>query len=125
MTADKFIQSFGTHKTGDKGFCKLASMSTNHAMCDFGFWFEIIRNNGNVLVLSIQYTSYSKKQFRKTLLLNGLSQVMIFVDDIRQKAQDELCKYMLRPSFKRNSAQTKPDTLKMGLYYNAVHSKTK
>jgi len=43
MTAEKFIQSFESHQAGDKGYCRLAIMSTRDAIYDPGFWYEDIR----------------------------------------------------------------------------------
>ena len=99
MTEEKFIQSFGYHKAGDKGYCRLASFSTkkDKIIYDLGFWFEIIRKNGNVLILSVQLKSLIKETNRNTILFNGKSHLENFIEDLRQKTQDEVCSFFSFP----------------------------
>ena len=100
MTADKFIQSFDTHKTGDKGFCRLASMSTSNANYELGFWFEIIKNNGKAILFTVQLNSSTKESpDKKTILINEASQLKVFFEKVRQRAHDELRALLLCPDY--------------------------
>jgi len=96
VTPNIFFQSLKSYKTGDKGFCKLASMSTGNAIYDLGFWFEFITNNGRAMIFTVYINSWTrKKPDRKTLLINELSQLSVFMDDVRQNAQNELNSFLL------------------------------
>jgi len=92
MIVEKFIQSFESYQTGDKGFCRLASISTEKDDIDYviGFWYEIIRNDGNLLVLTVQLNSCPKKPYRNTFFIGRESQLETFIDQLRLKAQDQI-----------------------------------
>jgi len=98
MTAEKFIQSFESYQTGDKGFCRLASISTekdniNHII---GFWYEIIKNDGKLMVLTVQLNYNTKKPFDNTSFIGGESQLEDFIDQLRLIVQDQLYSFLLR-----------------------------
>ena len=111
MTAENFIQSFGSHRTGDKGYCRLATISTesDFTKYDIGFWFEILRNNGNAMLLTIQSDPCTKKQYRKTMLIHGVMQMRAFIEELRKKAQDDLHSFLLRPERYKGYIQLEPD----------------
>jgi len=111
MTAEKFTQSFGCHKAGDKGFCRLATISTenNNNIYKLGFWFEILRNNGNVMLLRIQQDFCTKKLYRETLLINRASQLHVLIDDLRQKTQNELNVFLRYSERFKTYNQLEPD----------------
>jgi len=96
MTAEKFIQSFESYQIGDKGFCRLASISTDkdNIVYVVGFWFEIIKNDGKVMVLTAQLNSNTRKLYRNTFFIGGELQLESFIDHLRLKAQDQLCSMM-------------------------------
>ena len=87
-TPEVLVNSFELYQKGDKGFCKLASVSDEDT-CEknFGFWFEVIRNEG-ILVVSIRYESLTKmpaqlKFFRQ-------KQLEDFLDEARQLISSDL-----------------------------------
>jgi len=92
MIVEKFIQSFESYQTGDKGFCRLASISTEKENTDYviGFWYEIIRNDGKMLVLTVQLSTYPKMPYKNTVFIGRESQLESFVDQLRLKAQDQI-----------------------------------
>jgi len=95
MTVDRFIRSVTTYQTGDNGYCRLASISTekNRVIYVIGFWYEIIKNNGKEMVLSAQLNTNTKKSYRNTFFIGEISNLEFFVDDLRLKAQDHIWAY--------------------------------
>ena len=96
MTAEKFIQSFESYQTGDKGFCRLASISTEkeNIMYIIGFWFEIIKSDGKIMVLTVQLNSTAKESYRNTFFIGGESQLETFIDNLRLKAQERIYTFL-------------------------------
>ena len=100
MTAEKFIQSFESHRPEDRGFCRLSSISTENDSTtnNIGFWFEIIRTDGKVMLLTVQSDYCGRKPFRKTFVICGKAQLETFVDKLRLRAQDELSSFLFCPN---------------------------
>lgn len=98
MIPDTFVGSYDSHKKGDKGFCKLASVSSkkNNIIYDIGFWFEIIRSNGSVLTLSVQ-SCPCKKAYKNMVFIDEKSQLEVFIEDLRLQMQDELSSFLPCP----------------------------
>ena len=90
MTAEQFIRSFNSHETGDKGFCRLAIMSTQNTIYELGFWFEIERLEENAMILTAKSDSCTRRPYNKTFFINGASRLEALIDKLRQKAQDDL-----------------------------------
>ena len=106
MTPQVFIQSYKIHKKGDKGFCKLASISTKNAIYDIGFCFEVIKNSDKAILLSVQSNSWSKTESaKKTLIFKGTKELAIFLDDVRLNIQDEISSLLLCSVYEQNSIQ--------------------
>jgi len=99
MTTDKFIKSYKSYNTGDTGFCRLASISAknDNKINVIGFWYKIIRNNGKVMAITVQSDSRTKRPYRKTLLINGVSDLKFIIDDLRQNVQDDLSSFLRCP----------------------------
>jgi len=125
MTADKFIQSYGYHKAGDKGFCKLVSVSTenDNVIYDIGLWFEIIRNNGKALVLRIQSNSITKKPYRNTLLIDGKSQLAVFIGNLRRKVLEQFCPSLVYTDDDQSCIQLEPDRQRISLFNGPINSR--
>jgi len=101
MTAEYFIQSFKSHKMGDKGFCQLASITNRNEKRDFGFWFEILRRNGQTVYFSANSDHSTRRPYRKTFFVTGISQFETVIDALRLKAQDDLSVFLrLSDSYK-------------------------
>jgi len=111
MTAEKFIQSFYSHRTGDKGYCRLATVSTEYGNFgyDVGFWFEILRSNGSAMLLSVKSESRTRQPYTKTILIKGIMQMRAFIDKLREKAQDELYSFLLRPELYKDNVRLAPE----------------
>ena len=99
MTADKFIQSFDSYRTGDKGYCRLATVSTenDNFKYDVGFWFEILRSNGRLVLLTVHSDFFTRRPYKKTILIQGARQMRFLIDKLREKAQNEVYTFLLRP----------------------------
>jgi len=97
MTAENFIQSFHSHRMGDKGFCRLATISNQHVMYDLGFWFEIEKRNEDAMIMTAQSDSGTWKPYRQTFFINGVSQLETLIDKLRQRSQDDLHKFLRQP----------------------------
>jgi len=93
MTPNKFLQSFGSFKTGEDGYCKLATLSTKKEkpIYAIGFCFEIITNVQGMKVLRVQLNCNTIKFYSKTFLVHGKSHLEVIINNLRQKAQDKLC----------------------------------
>jgi len=99
MTVEKFIKSFESYQTGDKGFCRLASISAekDDVVYIIGFWFEIVKNDGRLMVLTAQLnsnTTGTMKPYKNTFFIGGETQLEIFLDHLRLKVQDQLYSFM-------------------------------
>jgi len=96
MTVERFIGSFGSHQIGDNGYCRLASISAeeDNMIYVVGFWYKIIRNNGKEMVLAVQLNTSTKKSYRNTFFIGGISHLEVLIDDLRLKAQDHLCSFL-------------------------------
>jgi len=95
MTVEKFIQSVNKYQPGSLGFCKLASVSPrdSNIVYNFGFWFEVIKTNGTV-VLSVQNNSLKNNEPQKTIVIAAEKQLHDFTEDMRQRAVDELSSFL-------------------------------
>ena len=102
MTAEKFIQSFNSHETGDKGFCRLAIMSVQNTNYELGFWFEIEMRDEDAIIFTAKSDSCTKRPYNKTFFISGASRMETLMDKLRQKAQDDL-HIFLRHSERHNS----------------------
>ena len=90
MTPEKFVKTIKSCRTGHKGFCKFASIESKNVIYNLGFWFEIVMNNGKVIVITVHSNFWTVFQNRKTIIFNEVSQLTEFIDNERQKAQDEI-----------------------------------
>ena len=91
ITPKEFIESFESYRTGDKNFCKLATVSNkeNGIKKYFGFWIEVITNDTK-LVLSIQFKSLTSNEPVFTKFFFGRDHLKTFVEDARQHVSGEL-----------------------------------
>ena len=97
ITPKELIESFRTFRTGDKTFCKLASVmeKDNNVKKYFGFWLEVIENN-NKLVLLIQFESLRSDEPIQTVVFSEEAQLENFVESARQNATYELERIVCR-----------------------------
>jgi len=93
MTAENFVQSFVSHKTGDKGYCRLASISAekNIIIYDIGFWFEVLRSDKGSLILTIESNFFTDSRYKNTLSIEKKSQLEVLIGNLRQMVQNQLC----------------------------------
>jgi hypothetical protein len=89
ITPEIFLQSIKSYQTGDRNFCKIASVP---AKCDgipinnnIGFWFEVIENDPN-LVLSVQYDAMTTDEPVKIVTISGEDGINSFFDQAREWA---------------------------------------
>jgi len=90
MTSEKFIQSFHSYRKGDKGYCRLATISTKNLIYKLGFWFEIEKRNENAIIFTAKSNSYAKKPYSRSFVINRVAHLEALIDKLRQKAKDDL-----------------------------------
>ena len=89
-----FIKSFKSYRSGDKGFCKLASISDKDGSKNyFGFWIDVIKNDP-ILVLSVQFKMLAGNEPAQLMFFSGREHVVAFMEDARQHATNELEKML-------------------------------
>jgi len=95
LTVDKFIQTIRLCQTGDKGLCKLASVSIGKdgASYNIGFRFKVIKRSGSI-ILSIKMESFMSVKPEQIIVISTEKQLYSFVEDMRQWAVDELSKFL-------------------------------
>jgi len=93
MTPNKFIQSFESFQTGEDGYCRLASMSTEkeNSANLIGFWFKIFRNGGSVTIVKVQLKSNARRLYSKIFVISEETELEEMMNYLRIKAQDHLC----------------------------------
>jgi hypothetical protein len=92
MTPEEFIHSIGSFKPGYTDFCELASSSSgnDNVIFNIGFWFKVIKTDGIIFSLSVQFDSFLKNRTKRTIVIAGENQLRGFLEKARQWAEDEL-----------------------------------
>jgi hypothetical protein len=101
MTPNKFIKSLKSLKTGDMGFCAIASVSLRkkHIIDNVGFWFEVIENEIETVLL-VQMDSFTFDKPVKPITVTGKEQIYWYIENLKHWAMQELMSffYLAKPS---------------------------
>jgi len=91
MTPELLIQSLSTLKTGDMGFCAVASISIkkDYKINNVGFWFEVIENDTEPVLL-VQMDSFTFNKPVQSITITGTAQIKTYISNLQQWAVNEL-----------------------------------
>ena len=92
VTPEVFIESIGAYRTGDKVYCKLASLLDKESGIKkyFGFGIEVIKNDAK-LVLSIQFDPKKPVEIK---VFYGREHLESFIEDARLNVSNKLNKIL-------------------------------
>jgi hypothetical protein len=95
ITPKTFIETIKSYNTGDKEFCRFATISNSEkgTRKHIGFWIEVVENDYR-LVLSLQFESLACKEPAYTVVFYGSEHLETFIEYARQDVSIALNKWL-------------------------------